>query len=102
MPVWKTRYAAWRLKPYKRRTLKGPVRLLSRPFGVCVIAKSEGVERVPQVRQGVPGPNKTGDPDFLHMAPNRSACAAFIKESRMKSANANKLHRKSGKAHQSF
>jgi hypothetical protein len=43
-----------------------------------------------------------GDPDFLHMAPNRSACAAFIKESRMKFANANNLHRKSGKAHQSF
>ena len=64
---------------------------------------------MPQVRQpapacrgGVPGPKKTGDPDFLHMAPNRSACAAFIKENRMKSANANNLHRKSGKAHQTF
>jgi hypothetical protein len=39
-----------------------------------------------------------GDPDFLHEAPNRSACAAFFKESRMKFANANNLHRKSGKA----
>jgi hypothetical protein len=44
----------------------------------------------------VRGPKKTGDPDFLHEAPNRFACAAFSKESRMKFANANKLHRKSG------
>jgi hypothetical protein len=36
------------------------------------------------------------DPDFLHEAPNRFACAAFSKESRMKFANANKLDRKSG------
>jgi hypothetical protein len=35
-------------------------------------------------------------PDFLHVAPPTAACAAFIKESRMKFANASKLHRKSG------
>src|SRR5882762_6299536 len=35
-------------------------------------------------------------PDFLHGAPPTLACAAFIKESRMKSANASKIHRKSG------
>jgi hypothetical protein len=51
---------------------------------------------VPHVRLSVHGPNKTGDPDFLHAAPNRFTCAAFSKESRMRFANANKLHRKSG------
>jgi hypothetical protein len=35
-------------------------------------------------------------PNFLHAAPPISACAAFIKESRMKCANARKLDRKSG------
>src|SRR3984957_2561231 len=35
-------------------------------------------------------------PDFLHGAPPTPACAAFIKESRMKLANARKLDRKSG------
>jgi hypothetical protein len=35
-------------------------------------------------------------PDFLHAAPPTPACAAFIKESRMKSINASKLDRKSG------
>jgi hypothetical protein len=35
-------------------------------------------------------------PDFLHGAPQTAACAAFIKESRMKSVNASKLDRKSG------
>src|ERR1700735_4712065 len=34
-------------------------------------------------------------PDFLHGAPPTAACAAFIKESRMKFANASKLDRKS-------
>jgi hypothetical protein len=51
---------------------------------------------VPHVRLSVRGPKKTGDPDFLHEAPNRFACAAFSKESRMKFATANKLDRKSG------
>jgi hypothetical protein len=37
-------------------------------------------------------------PDFLYAAPDITACAAFIKESRMKFANANKLHRKSGRS----
>jgi hypothetical protein len=35
-------------------------------------------------------------PDFLYAALDTTACAAFIKESRMNLANANKLHRKSG------
>jgi hypothetical protein len=35
-------------------------------------------------------------PDFLHEAPPTDACAAFIKESRMKFVNARKLDRKSG------
>ena len=51
---------------------------------------------MPQVRTSVPGTNKTGDPDFLHAAPDKTACAAFSKESRMKLANATKPHRKSG------
>src|SRR5271156_4674383 len=38
------------------------------------------------------------DPDFLSVAPSMTACAAFSKESRMRSANANELHRKSGGA----
>ena len=44
----------------------------------------------------VHGLNKMGDPDFLYAAPDMTACAAFSKESRMKFANATKLHRKSG------
>jgi hypothetical protein len=36
------------------------------------------------------------DPDFLYAAPFMTACAAFGKESRVKCANANKLHGKSG------
>ena len=35
-------------------------------------------------------------PDFLHGAPPTDACAAFIKESRMKFVNARELDRKSG------
>jgi hypothetical protein len=35
-------------------------------------------------------------PDFLHGAPPTSACAAFIKESRLKFDNARELDRKSG------
>jgi hypothetical protein len=38
---------------------------------------------------------RRGDPDFLYATPDRSECAAFSKESRMKFANANKLDRKS-------
>ena len=52
--------------------------------------------RVPRVRTSVHGLNKTGDPDFLYAAPDMTACAAFSKESRVKFANATKLHRKSG------
>jgi hypothetical protein len=88
---------------------ENPVSSELSPEGVCVIAKSEGVGRVPQVRQpapacrgSVPGPKKTDDPDFLVMAPNRSACAVPAGRDRMKFANANNLHRKSGEAHHSF
>jgi hypothetical protein len=35
-------------------------------------------------------------PDFLYAALDTVACAAFIEESRMNIAKANKLHRKSG------
>jgi hypothetical protein len=38
------------------------------------------------------------DPDFLYAALDTTACAAFIKESRMNFANANNLNRKSGRA----
>jgi len=38
------------------------------------------------------------DPDFLYVAPSTIACAAFSKESRMRSANAVNVHRKSGGA----
>jgi hypothetical protein len=38
------------------------------------------------------------DPDLLYVAPPMTACAAFGKESRMRFANANELHRKSGGA----
>jgi hypothetical protein len=37
-----------------------------------------------------------GDPDFLHTAPHRFACAVPARRDRMKFANANKLDRKSG------
>jgi hypothetical protein len=35
-------------------------------------------------------------PDFLYAALDTTACAAFIKESRMNFADARQLHRKSG------
>jgi len=38
------------------------------------------------------------DPDFLYVAPSKTACAAFSKESRMKFASAAKVHRKPGSA----
>jgi hypothetical protein len=45
----------------------------------------------------VHGLNKMGDPDFLPLWHSPTAArAAFSKESRMKVANATKLHRKSG------
>ena len=36
------------------------------------------------------------NPNFLYSALDTTACAAFIEESRMKCAEANKLHRNSG------
>jgi len=57
--------------------------------GVCALAEPirnwTGAPRSPQ-----------RTPDFLYAAPDTTACAAFSKESRMKFANATKLHRKSG------
>jgi hypothetical protein len=41
---------------------------------------------------------KDGRPGFPVRLLDTTACAAFIKESRMKCINAHKLHRKSGKA----
>ena len=38
------------------------------------------------------------NPDFLYAALDATAYAAFVKESRKKSAGATKLHRKSGEA----
>jgi hypothetical protein len=49
----------------------------------------------------IPSPwrsNGNADPDFLYAALDTTACAAFIKESRMNFADANNLHRKSGQA----
>jgi hypothetical protein len=36
------------------------------------------------------------EPDFLYAVLDTTACAAFIKESRMKCINANRLHKESG------
>ena len=44
----------------------------------------------------VHGLNKMCDPDCLYAAPDMTACVALSKESRMRFANATKLHRKSG------
>jgi hypothetical protein len=53
----------------------------------CPCARSESIGRI-RFRPMYP--------DFLHGAPPTPACTAFIKESRMKFANARKLDRKSG------
>jgi len=50
------------------------------------------------VEEGTNLPLCHPDPDFLYVAPSMTACAAFSKESRMRFANANELHRKSGGA----
>jgi hypothetical protein len=49
-------------------------------------------------RCGIPylAKNERDTPNFLHGAPPTPACAAFIKESRMRLDNAGKLDRKSG------
>ena len=44
------------------------------------------------------GRKRRGDPISYDEAPPTTACAAFIKESRMNFANAIKLDRKSGEA----
>ena len=67
----------------------------SRPCGVCVIAKSEGIGRVPLAKAYL-GRKRWGDPDFLYAALDATAYAAFFKESRMMCAGATKLRRKSG------
>jgi hypothetical protein len=47
--------------------------------------------------RGIPylAKNERDTPNFLHAAPDMTACAAFIKESRMDLAGAHKLYRKS-------
>jgi geranylgeranyl reductase family protein len=50
----------------------------------------------PVVRKVVRRIRLEGDPDFLYAALDTTARAAFVKESRMKLANAGKLYRKSG------
>ena len=40
--------------------------------------------------------NERDVPDFLHVALDKTACAPFIKERRMKFAEPTKRHRKSG------
>ena len=39
---------------------------------------------------------RVAPPDFLYVALDKAACAAFVKESRMNFASANQFHRKSG------
>jgi hypothetical protein len=50
---------------------------------------------VPLDRNSVRGPKPKGDPDFLPRGATNGR-VAFIKESRMEFANANKVYRKSG------
>jgi hypothetical protein len=40
--------------------------------------------------------NRMAAPDFLYAALDKSACAAFFTESRMRLIDSNQLHRKSG------
>jgi hypothetical protein len=50
-------------------------------------------------KKGAPGAENSRevrDPDFLYATLDRTACAAFIDESRMSFPNANQLDRKSG------
>ena len=63
---------------------------------INAIAMPEGTGRWPHVRLSVHGPKTMGAPDFLSRGSPTSACAAFIKQSRMEFANAHKIHRKSG------
>ena len=53
-------------------------------------------ERFLRIQPGTNEPVTASDPDFLYAAPDQAACAAFIKESRIKCAKAAKPHRKSG------
>ena len=73
-----------------------PMLLLQVTEGFLILATvflknvAKGLERAAPVFFAQSGP------DFLHGAPPTSACAAFIKESRMRFANARRLDRKSG------
>jgi hypothetical protein len=55
---------------------------------------------VPNVAEGAPAVlilrKRRGDPDFLYVALDTTAYAAFFNESRMNCAGATELHRKSG------
>ena len=50
----------------------------------------------PACRGAYLGRKRRGDPDFLYAALDRTACAAFIKESRMKFVGSPKPNRKFG------
>jgi hypothetical protein len=56
----------------------------------------DGARRTKPLKGASPRLFRPMVPDFLHGAPPTDACAAFIKESRMKFVNARELDRKSG------
>jgi hypothetical protein len=60
---------------------------------ICVI-----LDRLEGESRGTPdlAKNERDAPNFLYAALDRTACAPFFKERRMKSREPTKLHRKSG------
>jgi len=70
--------------------------------GMCdlIIRQARRAGRQTSAQPGRAGASmdNDSDPDFLYVAPSKTACAAFSKESRMKFASATKVHRKSGEA----
>jgi hypothetical protein len=73
----------------------GP-RTLVRTWGTRVDLSAR--ERLEGKAGGIPhlAKNERDAPNFLYAALDRNACAALFKESRMKSREPTKLHRKSG------
>jgi hypothetical protein len=86
--------------PHVRLSVHGPRKIGRSPFRrFCSTGKWTAAKRKsPRGWSESIGKNRFRPmyPDFLHGAPPIPACAAFIKESRMKFANAKKLDRKSG------
>ena len=66
-----------------------PTRWAGEPWLIAKAGGARKTGRVPQVRTSVP-------PISCYAASDRTACAAFIKESRMEFDNATNLDRKSG------